>query len=271
MMKKLFIVLCALVFGLGLAANAFATLDSELMPYLQVKFDDPKLQDKWEKKIEKVLFKKDKLGKDEVWKLDKFLFKEDGLEITIDELIVNNDPYIKYAFGFTNQTGADLNIGFSVSAAIAPPVPGGSSSVVTNGIGAGWATTDGSITITPLNPPPGIPVDGDGVAEFQVFSLSSDGGMTFVNTGIDVGPLFSANPGPFQAGNIPSDNQGPVASPAGGPWNWMRLDVNFTLSDGETFSPSGIASINVPEPATMLLIGTALLGLAGFTRRFRKK
>jgi hypothetical protein len=124
---------------------------------------------------------------------------------------------------------------------------------VTNAAGAG-------VTVTALAPPVGIPVDGDGITEIEVYTLSDDNMATWKNVGLDLMPTTVV---PLPVGGsalTPSFSEGPIPTVAGGPWTHMRADVNFRLSGGGDIFTFNGAKILVPEPGSLLL---ALLCLVG--------
>lgn len=133
---------------------------------------------------------------------------------------------------------------------------------VTNG------ATAGSVTVTALPPPAGIPVDGDLVTEMQVYTLSDDGGFTWKNVGLDLGPTKTISPlAGFASGVYGEFNEGPIPTIAGGPWTHMRADVNFMLSGGgDVFTFNGAKQL-VPEPSTFVL---AMMLLGAFCWRRRR-
>jgi hypothetical protein len=121
------------------------------------------------------------------------------------------------------------------------------------------------VTVTALAPPAGIPVDGDGITEVEVYTLSDDNGATWKNVGLDLMPT-STPPLAGGSGVIGPFSEGPIATIAGGPWTHMRADVNFMLTGGGDIFTFGGSKILVPEPGTLALL-LLCVGLCGLGRR----
>jgi hypothetical protein len=172
------------------------------------------------------------------------------------------DPSIGFALGVID-VGAPSNFSFTFTLPLNPIVPNPSyvfdslTGTVTAGAGAG------GVTVTALAPPVGIPEDGDGTTELQVFTISSNNGGAWQNVGLDAGPSQSfAIPQftPAIYGPPLGYNQGPIPTIAGGPWTDMRVDLNFGLSGGnDQFSLSGEKTLQVPEPGGLLAPLIALM------------
>jgi hypothetical protein len=181
-------------------------------------------------------------------------------EVTLSGIL---DPDPSLVFG-----GAVIDVGapssFSLSFVLPLTAQGSMvrdsfSGSVTNAAGSG-------VTVTALAPPAGIPPDGDGVTEVQVYTLSNDGGSTWMNVGLDQMPTTVV---PLGVGNTASTGNftgGPIPVIAGGPWTHMRADVNFRLTGGgDIFTFSGIKAL-VPEPSTFALLAVSW-AMCTFVRR----
>lgn len=184
-----------------------------------------------------------------------------NFQITLDASL-DPDPQIVYAASVIDF-GTASTFGFVFQQVIVPTAAPGSVSH-----SHASSTTDangGGTPVTAVAPPAGIPVDGDATAEIAVYTVSTNAGTTFLNAGLDLSPSFvggspSGTQGPF--------NEGPGAGPAGsGSYNAMRVDVNFSMGGGsDAYTFNGLASVVVPEPATVLLVGGALLALCARRR-----
>jgi hypothetical protein len=193
---------------------------------------------------------------------------EEGFDLYIGSLVLDPDPSITYSFAVTDF-GAPSTFGFIFSQPIGLTSTPGVVDASLSGSTTNGGGLPGLVTVTPAAAPGIIPLDGDLIPEIAVYTLSTNGGATFLNAGLDLGPAFASNPllvsdtyGPFSGG--------PIAGPAGaGSYNTMRVDVNFTLSGGsDAFTANGSATV-IPEPGTLALLVGGLLALAAAGRRPR--
>ena len=169
--------------------------------------------------------------------------------IQLQNVAGHGDPDLIYAVSANNNSLYSQTYTFNVGEAIVPPVSTGNTT---------FADISGSMTSRSGTTATISPVNASGIQQFQ---LSADGGVTFVNAGVDVGPSASAvgssTYGVYSATNL--------NGPDGQTWNYMQLVSTFNLSAKSSASLTGYASISsvtpVPEPleGAMLLMGLAIL------------
>jgi len=99
------------------------------------------------------------------------------------------------------------------------------------------------------------------VSNGQTFTVTHDDGLTLIIGGIDLG----FNPGP----TAPVTTTETYTGPSG--------NFPFQLVYGECCGGPAVLQVDLPfsevpapEPSTMILVGSGLVGLAGFRRRFKK-
>lgn len=174
----------------------------------------------------------------------------------LNTIFGHGDPDLSYGFFAKNNTATTQTYTFTIGEAIVPPVSG--ATIVRADFGATLTNPTGNLTIAPVSP----------ATKIQQFFLSSDGGTTFVNAGVDVGnALTTSASGTSTYPTTSFTTNGPAGS-----WNFMQIVTRFTLSpDKDVAAVSGFASIEpvapVPEPSTYAMMAAGLCMLGFMARR----
>jgi len=159
-------------------------------------------------------------------------------ELSLKKISGNGDPDLSYDIYAKNKNSVAQTYTFTTVEKIVPVVS--SANVVHADLTTDMANTNSAT---------------------QKFELSSDGGSTFTNAGVDIS---AANAGTFMA-----DASGPTATS----WDYMRIVTTFKLAaNTNTLTEfAGYASITpVPEPESyaMMLSGLVLLAGMAYRRKF---
>lgn len=150
------------------------------------------------------------------------------------------DPSMDYGFYVKNNTAGTQTYSVTYNQSIEPTVFG--AYTLEAHLAGALTNTDGATVLAPTG----------SASLLQQVQLSSDGGLTYVNAGVDVGPGASVSTYAGTYGPYSAQTSG-VAPSAG--FNHWRFMTSFALSGNQdVFVASGSTTITaVPEPSTIWL------------------
>jgi hypothetical protein len=214
--------------------------------------------------------------------LDQFTLRDPntGAFATVSSLTLNPDPAIIFGWGGVSGTGpGDTFFGMQLAVPIALEGLIDAQSAISWDLiqGLGLAGAPDGVTLTPaihpLTPPGGAASPGSTVL-VGYDQPSPNPEIPAFNKGVDVGPqttggspdcdAFVPNAG---VGGISSCGPYALTNTFSGTFSSMHMDLGFTLTPNDGFSQSAslVQTQNpIPEPTTLFLLGSGLLGLAGW-------
>lgn len=173
-----------------------------------------------------------------------FFVRDDKLQI-VGGIGFKSDPFIQYAFGVSNFTGAPLNFMFLFSTVYVGGPYDSLTASVSSSATDGGQTPNGAVNINPFT--------AESIVDGTTY-LTLTTPCALVGT-----PGFSSGcPSDADATNLIS-----LATGA------LSVKLNFTVSARDLVSINGRTDLTreVAEPATLALLGAGLLGLAAIRRR----
>jgi hypothetical protein len=185
-----------------------------------------------------------------------------GLSVTINSLTLDPDPSILVSMSATNNTS--IPAPFSMS--FVEPIDLNGTINAASSIGYTLTSVPKTASLTAL-PDPNPNGCGPGGCVLTAYDVSATNVLT--NKGVDVGPSVIGGSAPCGAYVGFTSNCGPFAATStftGGPFVAMEVFLNFSLSGNSSAGLSGAVTQDLPEPATLLLLGSGLLGFAGWRR-----
>jgi len=189
---------------------------------------------------------------------NRLLTAQNGKLSAIINAEFDPDPVIIFSVAFTNNTAAPA--GFAM--AFDEPINLNGLIAATSSVG--YTLTDGDangVILAPTAPNTRVVVANDVQAN-----------LNQVNKGVNVGPQVSGGSAPCSAFAGGTSVCGPFTAAntfSGGPFVDMSVIVSFLLTPNDAAGLSGrVTQDAVPEPGTLLLMGTGLVGLVGGWRRY---